>query len=35
VGQHALHRQTALQIKGALLFKEGVIVTSMPSHLRR
>jgi amino acid transporter len=33
--QHILHNQTALQIKGALLFKSGVIVTSVPYHLRR
>jgi hypothetical protein len=32
--QHFLHSQTALQIKGALLFKKGV-VTSVPYHLRR
>ncbi len=33
--QHILHNQTALQIKGALLFKKGVIVTSVPYHLTR
>jgi hypothetical protein len=33
--QHVLHNQTALQIKGALLFKKGVIVTSVPYHLNR
>jgi amino acid transporter len=33
--QHVLHNQTALQIKGALLFKKGVIVTSVPYHLTR
>jgi amino acid transporter len=32
--QHILHNQTALQIKGALLFKRDVIVTSVPYHLR-
>jgi hypothetical protein len=32
--QHILHNQTALQIKGALLFKKGVIVTSVAYHLR-
>lgn len=32
--QHALHNQTALQIKGALLFARGVVVTSVPYHLR-
>ncbi|MBI3325674.1 MAG: APC family permease [Nitrospinae bacterium] len=33
--QQFLHNQTALQIKGALLFKRGVVVTSVPYHLRR
>jgi hypothetical protein len=33
--QHFLHNQTDMQIKGALLFKKGVIVTSVSSHLRR
>lgn len=33
--QQILHNQTALQIKGALLFKRGVVVTSVPYHLRR
>ena len=32
--QHALHNQTALQIKGALLFTRDVVVTSVPYHLR-
>ena len=32
--QHILHNQTALQIKGALLFQRGVVVTSVPYHLR-
>jgi hypothetical protein len=32
---HVLHHQTALQIKGALLFKKGVIVTSVPHYLKR
>lgn len=32
--QHMLHNQTALQIKGALLFQRGVVVTSVPYHLR-
>jgi amino acid transporter len=31
--QHLLHNQHALLIKGALLFKRGVIVTSVPFHL--
>jgi hypothetical protein len=30
-----LHNQRALLIKGALLFKPNVIVTSVPFHLRR
>jgi len=32
---HLMHNQTALLIKTALLFKHGVIVTSVPHHLRR
>ncbi|MBI3952306.1 MAG: APC family permease [Acidobacteria bacterium] len=32
--QSLLHNQTALLIKGALLFKKGVIVTSVPYHLQ-
>jgi len=31
--QGLLHNQTALLIKGALLFKKGVIVTSVPYHI--
>jgi hypothetical protein len=31
--QHLLHNQTALLIKGALLFRKGVIVTNVPYHL--
>jgi amino acid transporter len=31
--QNLLHNQTALLIKGALLFKKGVIVISVPYHL--
>jgi amino acid transporter len=31
--QHLLHNQTALAIKAALLFRRGVIVTSVPYHL--
>jgi hypothetical protein len=31
--QHLLHIQTALLIKGALLFRKGVVVTSVPYHL--
>jgi hypothetical protein len=30
-----LHNQRALLIKGALLFKPNMIVTSVPFHLRR
>jgi amino acid transporter len=30
-----LHNQTALLIKGALLFRKGIIVTSVPYHLER
>jgi amino acid transporter len=30
---HLLHNQTAFLIKGALLFRRGVIVTSVPHHL--
>jgi len=32
--EHLLHNQTALRIKGALLFRPGVVVTSVPYHLR-
>jgi hypothetical protein len=32
--QHMLHNQTALLIKGALLFHKNVIVTDVPYHLR-
>jgi len=31
--QQLLHNQTALLIKGALLFRRGVIVTDAPYHL--
>lgn len=31
--QHILHNQSSLLLKGALLFKQGVIVTSVPYHL--
>jgi hypothetical protein len=31
--QHLLHNQTALLIKGSLLFKRGKVVTSVPYHL--
>lgn len=32
--QHILHNQSSLLLKGALLFKPGVIVTSVPYHLK-
>jgi amino acid transporter len=32
--QHLLHNQSSLLLKGSLLFKEGVIVTSVPYHLK-
>jgi amino acid transporter len=32
---HLLHNQTALFIKGVLLFKKGVVSTSVPFHLRK
>ena len=31
--QHLLHNQHALRIKGALLFKPNIVVTSVPYHL--
>jgi amino acid transporter len=33
--QQLLHNQTALVIKGALLFRRNVVVTDVPYHLRR
>jgi amino acid transporter len=33
--QHLLHNQSSLMLKGALLFKPNVIVTSVPYHLMR
>ena len=33
--QHLLHNQSSLMLKGALLFKKGVIVTSVPYHLNK
>ena len=33
--QHLLHNQSSLMLKGALLFKKGVIVTSVPYHLEK
>jgi hypothetical protein len=32
--QHLLHNQTALLIKGVLLFRRNVIVTDVPYHLK-
>jgi hypothetical protein len=32
---HLLHNQRALLIKGALLFRARVVVTSVPFHLAR
>ncbi len=29
-----LHNQTTLQLKGALLFRPGIVVTSVPTHLK-
>lgn len=31
---HLLHNNTALFIKGLLLFKKGIVSTSLPFHLR-
>lgn len=31
--EHLLHNQTALQLKAALLFRPGIVVTNMPQHL--
>ena len=32
---HIFHNQRALLIKGSLLFKPNIVVTSVPFHLRR
>ncbi|MBI5675163.1 MAG: APC family permease [Nitrospirae bacterium] len=32
---HLLHNQTALLLKGVMLFKKGVVSTSVPLHLRK
>lgn len=32
--QHLLHNQSSLLLKGALLFRDGVVVTNVPYHLR-
>ncbi|HEY0752975.1 MAG TPA: APC family permease [Ktedonobacteraceae bacterium] len=31
--EHLLHNQTALQLKAALLFRSGIVVTNVPQHL--
>ena len=31
--EHILHNQSALFLKGKLLFREGVVVTSVPYHV--
>jgi hypothetical protein len=33
--EHALHNQTALRLKAALLYRPGTVVTSVPYHLPR
>jgi hypothetical protein len=33
--EHLLHNQTALRLKAALLFRPGIVVTSVPYHSRR
>jgi amino acid transporter len=33
--QHLLHNQSSLLLKAALLFKEGIIVTNVPYHLKQ
>jgi hypothetical protein len=33
--EHLLHNQTALRLKGALLGRPGIVVTSVPYHLDR
>jgi hypothetical protein len=33
--QHALHNQTALLIKGALLFRKNIVVADVPYLLKR
>jgi hypothetical protein len=33
--QHLLHNQTALLVKGALLFRKNIVVTDVPYHLAR
>jgi hypothetical protein len=31
--EHLLHNQSALRLKGALLFRPGIVVTSVPYHI--
>jgi hypothetical protein len=31
--EYILHNQTAFQLKTSLLFREGIVVTSVPQHL--
>jgi hypothetical protein len=33
--QHVLHNQTALLVKGALLFRKNTVVADVPYHLQR
>jgi hypothetical protein len=33
--EQVLHNQTALRLKAALLFRPGIVVASVPYHLRR
>jgi hypothetical protein len=33
--EHVLHNQTALRLKGALLFRPGIVVADVPYHLSR
>jgi amino acid transporter len=32
--QHVLHNQTALLVKGAMLFRQGIVVVDVPFHLK-
>jgi hypothetical protein len=32
--ENFLHNQTAFRLKAALLFRPGIVVTSVPQHLR-
>ena len=32
--QHVLHNQTALLVKGAMLFRQGIVVVNVPFHLK-